>query len=95
MYRYYKELEQPGNFKSLLNKSYEGKEEDVFEYRWPKSWYITPNGYLYNSGGDTGHKEGNLVYPFKRVFKKLFFILYMALRNLLICGTIHHLTKGR
>lgn len=71
MYKYYKELEEPDNFKSLLNKSYEGKKEDLFEYIWPKSWYITPNGYLYNSGGDTGHKEGNLVYPFKRVCKAI------------------------
>ncbi len=31
---------------------------------WPNSWYITPNGYLYNTGGAGGHKEGNLVYPF-------------------------------
>lgn len=66
MYKYYKELEEPDNFKSLLNKSYEGKKEDLFEYIWPKSWYITPNGYLYNSGGDTGHKE---------CYLKLFFIL--------------------
>ncbi len=27
---------------------------------WPNSWYITPNGYLYNTG--FGHKRGNLVY---------------------------------
>lgn len=72
MYKYFKELEQPDNFKSLLNKSYEGKVEDLFEYTWPKSWYITPNGYLYNSGGVTAHKEGNLVYPFKRVCKAIY-----------------------
>lgn len=71
MYKYYKELEEPENFKSLLNKSFEGKVEDLFEYTWPKSWYITPNGYLYNSGGVTAHKEGNLVYPFKRVCKAI------------------------
>lgn len=29
---------------------------------WPNSWYITPNGYLYNTG--LGHKQGNLVYAF-------------------------------
>ena len=72
MYKYFKELEEPDNFKSLLNKSYEGKVEDLFEYTWPKSWYITPNGYLYNSVGVTAHKEGNLVYPFKRVCKAIY-----------------------
>lgn len=32
------------------------------DYIWPDAWYITPNGYLYNTG--TGHQEGNLQYPF-------------------------------
>ena len=29
---------------------------------WPNSWYITLNGYLYNTG--FGHQRGNLVYSF-------------------------------
>lgn len=32
------------------------------EYSFPNSWYITPNGYLYNTG--SGHKEGNLIRSF-------------------------------
>lgn len=71
MYKYYKELEEPNNFKSLLNKSYEGNKEDLFNYIWPNSWYITPNGYLYNSGGEESHKEGNLVYPYDKVKKAI------------------------
>ena len=31
-------------------------------YSWPDSWFITPNGYLYNTG--SGHKQGNLLYPY-------------------------------
>lgn len=37
------------------------KEEGV-TINWPNSWYITPNGYLYNTG--LGHKRGNLKYSF-------------------------------
>ena len=33
------------------------------KFIWPNSWYITPSGYLYNSGVD--HQEGNLAYPFR------------------------------
>lgn len=29
---------------------------------WPNAWYITPNGYLYNTG--LGHQTGNLIYYF-------------------------------
>lgn len=67
MYKYYKELEKPNDFKTILNSSSLGEEENLFEYVWPNSWYITPDGYLYNSGSKDGHKEGNLVYPFDRV----------------------------
>jgi len=35
---------------------------DGIEYSFPNSWYITPNGYLYNTG--SGHKEGNLIRSF-------------------------------
>lgn len=31
-------------------------------YRFPDAWYITPNGYLYNTG--TGHQQGDLSYPY-------------------------------
>lgn len=43
------------------------QEETTFEYTWPNSWYITPSGYLYNSGGLTAHKEGNLIYAYGRI----------------------------
>ena len=33
-----------------------------YKYDFPNAWFITKNGYLYNTG--TGHKDGNLVYPF-------------------------------
>ncbi len=39
---------------------------------WPNSWYITPNGYLYNTG--FGHKRGNLVYSF-------YYDIYDLLKN--------------
>ncbi len=32
---------------------------------WPNSWYITPNGYLYNTG--FGHAQGNLTYQINMV----------------------------
>lgn len=40
---------------------------------WPNAWYITPNGYLYNSGNTDvfnigkGHKEGSLWYPYWKI----------------------------
>ena len=29
-------------------------------YVFPNAWFITPNGYLYNTGGPDGHQNGNL-----------------------------------
>lgn len=42
---------------------------DKITYRFPDAWYITPNGYLYNTG--TGHQQGNLIYPFLHIILKL------------------------
>lgn len=42
-------------------------QEPGVTYKFPDAWYITPNNYLYNTG--TGHKEGNLIYPFYHVIK--------------------------
>lgn len=39
------------------------------KYRFPNSWYITPNGYLYNTG--SGHQEGELTYPFYNIIREL------------------------
>ncbi len=41
------------------------------EVNWPKAWYITPNGYLYNTGTNLGHKKGNLVYDFYYIICEL------------------------
>ena len=38
---------------------------DAVIVTWPNSWYITPNGYLYNSG--FGHKRGNLNYSYYNI----------------------------
>ena len=38
---------------------------DGLIYNWPDSWYITPDGYLYNTG--SGHKQGNLLYPYYKI----------------------------
>lgn len=35
---------------------------------FPNAWYITPKGYLYNTGGEGGHKEGNLIYAFHKIW---------------------------
>jgi hypothetical protein len=39
--------------------------EDSIEI--PRSWYITRDGYLYNTMGDDGHKSSNLIYPFNDI----------------------------
>ncbi len=41
----------------------------VEKFVWPNSWYITPSGYLYNSG--VGHQEGNLTYPLRLICRCL------------------------
>ena len=38
-------------------------------YTFPNAWYITPNGYLYNTG--EGHKQGNLIYPYEDILDRL------------------------
>lgn len=40
------------------------------KFVFPNAWFITPNGYLYNTGGENGHKEGNLIYPFHHIIKQ-------------------------
>lgn len=36
-------------------------------HKSPNAWYITPNGFLYNTGGNRGHKNGNLINPFYNI----------------------------
>ena len=38
-------------------------------YTFSNAWYITPNGYLYNTG--SGHKQGNLSYPYEDILDRL------------------------
>lgn len=44
-------------------------------YTFPNAWYITPNGYLYNTGDGhkpgEGHKQGNLIYPYEDILDRL------------------------
>lgn len=47
------------------------KLHEAFEYTCEDSWYITPTGYLYNSGGKDAHKEGNLVNAYRNVVMNL------------------------
>ena len=54
MYKYFKELDYLDKYKTHL---VDRNNSDV-EYIWPNSWFITPSGYLYNSGGLSGHKNG-------------------------------------
>lgn len=48
---------------------------------WPAAWYITPNGYLYNTG--FGHKKGNLV-------NSLYYTIYELLKENKSIPSIHH-----
>lgn len=36
-------------------------------HKSPNAWYITPNVFLYNTGGNRGHKNGNLINPFYNI----------------------------
>lgn len=38
---------------------------------FPNAWFITPKGYLYNTGGADGHKEGNLIYSYDDICASL------------------------
>jgi hypothetical protein len=40
---------------------------ETIEFIWPNAWYITPNGFLYNTNGKRGHKGGNLIYEFESI----------------------------
>ena len=64
----------PGHIESLIQQAL--NEIDIYEFEipikqyrpinlnLPNCWYITPYKHLYNSMGDNGHKEANLIYPF-------------------------------
>lgn len=45
--------------------------DKAYIYKSPNAWYITPKGFLYNTGSDDGHKMGNLVYPFNQIIEIL------------------------
>ncbi|MBP3766037.1 MAG: hypothetical protein J6G98_02520 [Bacilli bacterium] len=52
--------------KVLSNKDiiYESK---PVRYKLPNAWYITKDGFLYNTMGANGHKESTLIYPFEKI----------------------------
>lgn len=67
-------------------KSYYDKYDDIILlsdgklgriYKWPDAWFITPNGYLYNTG--SGHKQGNLIYPYNHIYES-----FMGDKNLVV-----------
>ena len=35
------------------------------------AWFLTPSGYLYNTGGEDGHQNGNLSVPFSKIYNFL------------------------
>jgi hypothetical protein len=55
-----KKCEQELNDK--LTIKIQPRANNIVEFIWPNAWYITPNGFLYNTNGKHGHKEGNLIY---------------------------------
>lgn len=84
MYKYFEELDNKNKYKSTLGvpidyfscKSFYDEFGNIISfpdgtngviYNWPDSWFITPNGYLYNTG--SGHKQGNLLYPYHNILK--------------------------
>jgi hypothetical protein len=44
---------------------------EMVEFIWPNAWYITPDGFLYNTNGKDGHKGGNLLYSIYRIIDAL------------------------
>lgn len=45
--------------------------KECIEIKYPNAWFITPGGYLYNTGGEHGHKEGNLIYAYDDICSRL------------------------
>ena len=69
-----KEIEKKSTIKMPLKSN-------AVSIEWPDSWYITPNGYLYNTG--FGHKKGNLVYS-------LYYTIYELLEENKPIPSINH-----
>ena len=63
MYQYYENLE---DYKvSVLNNNV------MTDYYFPKGFFITPNGYLYNTSKANGHKYNNFVREYEYIIKLL------------------------
>lgn len=83
MQEFFKEVEKEIN---IALKYIDSKREiimptkEAIEIKYPNSWFITPDGYLYNTG--EGHKEGNLVYTYNRICEKLNGTQYDTLYNI-------------
>lgn len=41
--------------------------DEYITYKFPNAFFITPNGYLYNSGGEKGHKVNNFINNYIRI----------------------------
>lgn len=54
-----------------LKRKIELPNDKGVDIKYPNAWYITPQGYLYNTGGKGGHKEGNLVYSYNDICEKI------------------------
>ncbi len=65
MYKYYEELDNPKGQILLLHDYDEIITE--LKYKIPNAWYLTKEGFLYNTMGVNGHKESSLVYPFEEI----------------------------
>jgi hypothetical protein len=61
LFKALRELEDKNTIKIQPNSN------ETIEFIWPNAWYITPNGFLYNTNGKRGHKGGNLIYEFESI----------------------------
>lgn len=46
------------------------KQYEAINMYLPNAWYITPYKHLYNSMGPDGHKESNLIYPYRHAIMR-------------------------
>ena len=75
MLKYYKELDEYTPIEILNDK----KEKEI--YTLPKRYFITKSGILYNSLGETSHKESNLIYTYNLIKDYLNKTKYKSLVN--------------
>lgn len=76
MLKYYDEIESI-HIKEM-HMSYFDKTEKQ-DYIIPNAYYINSSGLLYNSFGDDGHKEANLLYAYKLIKDYFFDVRYVGI----------------